>query len=114
MLGGKTLSLMAEMHFYELFSTAKGDVYLPASLAGVEVESLRLIWASVRAERVCGPQGLFLFGRSYLATAQTLSTRQAVAKYVKACIGYGCQNNDTENIYRWMPVLVEHIFWIQK
>ncbi|KAL8439115.1 hypothetical protein Efla_007544 [Eimeria flavescens] len=111
-LGGKTLDIMAEMHFYEMFGVSK-DVKLPSDLRA-DKEAARLLWARKRAERVTSTNSLFLFGRSYLASAQSLPTRQAVAKYVKACVGYCCQTADSENMYTWLPVLIEHILWTQK
>ncbi|CDJ63132.1 Apicomplexan specific protein, related [Eimeria necatrix] len=111
-LGGKTLDIMSEMHFYEMYPEVK-DLHLPSDLRA-DKEALRLLWARKRADRITSLSSLFLFGRSYLALAQSLPTRQAVAKYVKACVGYCCQSADTENLYKWMPVLIEHIFWTQK
>ncbi|OEH74990.1 apicomplexan specific related protein [Cyclospora cayetanensis] len=111
-LGGKTLDIMAEMHFYEMYPAIK-DLHLPADLRA-DKEAMRVLWARKRAERVTALPSLFLFGKSYLAMAQSLPTRQAVAKFVKACIGYCCQSADTENLYKWMPILIEHIFWTQK
>ncbi|KAL8269651.1 hypothetical protein Esti_006406 [Eimeria stiedai] len=111
-LGGKTLDIMGEMHFYEMFGTSK-EVKVPSDLRA-DKEALRLLWARKRVERVTALNSLFLFGRSYLASAQTLPTRQAVAKFVKASIGYCCQTADSENMYTWLPVLVEHIFFTQR
>lgn len=111
-LGGKTLDIMAEMHFYEMYPAIK-DLHLPSDMRA-DKEAMRLLWARKRADRVTALPSLFLFGKSYLAMAQSFSTRQAVAKYVKACIGYCCQASDSENIYKWMPILIEHIFWTQK
>ncbi|KAL8454425.1 hypothetical protein Emed_000146 [Eimeria media] len=111
-LGGKTLDIMAEIHFYEMFESSK-EVKLPLDLRA-DKEAMRLLWARKRVERVTSMNSLFLFGRSYLATAQSLPTRQAVAKFVKASIGYCCQTADSENMYTWMPALIEHIFWTQR
>lgn len=111
-LGGKTLDIMAEMHFYEMYPAMK-DLHLPSDLRA-DKEAMRLLWARKRVDRVTALSGLFLFGKSYLAMAQSLGTRQAVAKYVKACIGYCCQTADSENLYKWLPILIEHIYWTQK
>ncbi|PFH35917.1 hypothetical protein BESB_055680 [Besnoitia besnoiti] len=113
-LGGKTLNTFAEIHFFEQFASVSRP-YLPRELAEVAgADAPRLLWSQKRVERVTAHQALYAFGKSYLSTAQALPTRQAVSKYVKSCIGYSCQSSDTENLYKWMPVLVEHIFWVQR
>ena len=112
-LGGKTLDIVSEMHFYEMYPEASKAFGMPQDMR-VEPEALRVLWARRRTERVCSLAALFLFGKSYLAAAQSLPTRLAVAKYVKACVGFCCRSPDTENLYKWMPVLVEHIFWTQR
>lgn len=113
-LGGKTLETFAEIHFYEQYVSAARP-YLPRDLAeAVGPDAARLLWTHKRVERVTAAQSLYAFGRGYLTTAQVLPTRQAVGKYVKACVGFACQSADTENLYKWMPVLVEHVFWVQR
>ncbi|CDJ36713.1 uncharacterized protein EMH_0023100 [Eimeria mitis] len=112
-LGAKTLDIVSEMHFYEMYPEASKSLGVPSDLYA-DPEALRLLWSRRRAERVCALPSLFLFGKSYLAAAQGLPTRLSVAKYVKACVGFCCQSADTENLYKWMPILIEHIFWAQK
>ncbi|ESS32371.1 apicomplexan specific, related protein [Toxoplasma gondii VEG] len=113
-LGGKTLETFAEIHFFEQWASSARP-YIPRELAEiVGQDAPRLLWAQKRVERTTAAQALFAFGKSYLSTAQDLPTRQAVAKYVKSCAGFACQSTDTENLYKWMPILVEHIFWIQR
>ncbi|CBZ54442.1 Apicomplexan specific protein, related [Neospora caninum Liverpool] len=113
-LGGKTLETFAEIHFYEQWASSARP-YVPRELAeAVGEDAPRLLWAQKRVERTTTAQALYAFGKSYLSTAQDLPTRQAVAKYVKACAGFACQSTDTENLYKWMPILVEHVYWIQR
>lgn len=137
-LGQKGLQMLAFLHVSEQFCYHG----IPFDLQRLLSEDLlRRLWTMKRVERVCSTRALIKFGRSYLATAQTMDPGTlAIARYVRALTGFAVQTHgvsrtplaegrrfeieasandnqvprETAVVYEWAAVLIDNIYWVQK
>ncbi|GAW81058.1 hypothetical protein, conserved [Plasmodium gonderi] len=114
-LGGRILELYSELHFYNKYNYEKDEEIVQdlKNLKSIKEVVFHYLYVQKRKNRVIYKNSVYLFGYSYLYTPLFFNNKNAIIKYVKACIAYAVKFSGS-NIFAWMPTLIEHIYHSQK
>ncbi|VWU51743.1 conserved protein, unknown function [Hepatocystis sp. ex Piliocolobus tephrosceles] len=113
-LGGRILELYSELHFYNKYNYEKDEEIVSdlKNIKSVKDVVYHYLYVQKRKNRVTYKNSIYLFGYSYLYTPIFFNNKNAIIKYVKACIAYAVKFNET-NIFSWISSLIEHIYYSQ-